>query len=110
MAISETVIINDTKFTARRMTVREIREINEQLEAGAKQTILDLLFEDGLPSPSVLKSLDVELEALDNLEPEQIKELMEAVAKVNPIYAAMEKRLAAKINRLLSSSTGFAPG
>lgn len=110
MAVAEQVTIKGKTYTAKRLTVKDIREISSELEGGAKQTVIDQLFEDALPSPAFFRSLGVYIDDLDELDPEEIRELMEAVAKANPTYAAMEKRMAARIHQLLNNSTGSAHG
>lgn len=96
MAQSETVTIGKKKFTATVLTVRQVRDVLDEVEDEEYRAgLIDRLFVDGIPQPAFLASLGVELDELDNLTPEDIKTLMEAVAKVNPTYAGMEKRMSA---------------
>ncbi len=97
MAQSETVTIGEKKFTATVLTVKQVREVLQQVEAkDYKAGLIDMLFEDGLPEPAFYAALGIEETDIEELTPEDVKELMEAVAKVNPSYAGMEKRMSAK--------------
>lgn len=128
MAISETITINNRQFTARKLTVRDIRNIEEILSpapllpagkpgevaplacpAQYVPNVIDAMFIDGLPSVVLFTSLQVGLDDLDDLLPEQVKELMEAVANINPIYAESLTRLSAIAKTLSSSSTAPVP-
>ena len=96
MARSETITINDREFIVRKFTVRDIREIEERLTKGEAFTIIDAMFPEGLPSAVLFKSLQVGIDDLDELLPEDIKQLMEAVAELNPTYAdSLIKRVSA---------------
>lgn len=112
MAQSETVKIGTKKFTATVLTVRQVRDVLEEVESDDyKAGLIDRLFVDGIPQPAFLASLNVELDELDELTPEDIKQLMEAVAKVNPTYAGMEKRMSANdesLEKLQSTLNGLA--
>lgn len=98
MARSETVTINDRKFTATCLTVGQVRDILVQVEEkDYRPGLIDRLFEDGLPEPAFYLSLGITEEDIGDLVPEQVKELMEAVAASNPTYADMEKRMSARL-------------
>ncbi len=97
MATSETIKIADQSFTAVPLTVKQIREVIEWREADSPFSVIDLLFKDGLPSKAMLMSLSVTEEEIEEFLPEQVQELMEAVAKANPTYADMEKRMSAML-------------
>lgn len=111
MAASETVTIKGTEYIARPLTMLEIRNVMEEVEDKKRDlSLVDLLFEDGIPSPAFFRSLRIDEKEIDNLYPEQVKELMEAVAAANPIYAAMEKRVAAGLEQLQENLKEFAAG
>lgn len=111
MAASETLKIRGHEFTARALTMAELRQVlQDEEKEGRNLSIIDLLFEDGLPAKAFYLSLRLEEDDLDELYPEDIRELMEAVARANPTYAAMEKRLAAEIKHLHASLKDSAAG
>lgn len=99
MARTETLTFGDKKFTARVLSMREIRDIVKEVESpDYRKDLIDNMFEDGLPSPAFYCALDcTEDDIVELKDPEQVKELMEAVAKINPIYAGMERRMSAKV-------------
>lgn len=109
MAVSEIKKIGGTEFVARRLTVKDVRDIIEEQEKGVGWSYIDVVVEEGLPTGAVLRSLGVELDDLDELEFEDIPSLMEMVASVNPTYAAMEKRVAALGRQLQNGLKGSAP-
>lgn len=97
MAQTETIKLHGKRFTATKLTVKQIRDVLEEVESkDYRPGLIDRLFVDSIPQPAFLSSLGVELDELDELSPEEVKELMEAVATVNPTYADMEKRMSAK--------------
>ncbi len=105
MAQSETVTVGGKKFTATVLTVKQVREVLQQVEAkNYKPGLIDKLFEDGLPEPAFYAALSIKETDIEELTPEDVKELMEAVAKVNPSYAGMEKRMSANKASFISKS------
>lgn len=98
MARSETVTIADRKFTATCLTVAQVRDVLDQVEAkDYRSGLIDRIFEDGLPEPAFYLSLGIKEKDIEDLVPEQVKDLMEAVAAANPTYADMEKRMSARL-------------
>lgn len=108
MAMSETKVLSGTTFTARCLSVAEVREVIAKVDArepGARQDLVEYLIEDSLPHEAFYLSLGMDGESgLDCLEsPEEIVELMDMVAKVNPTFAEAERRLVARIKDQLSA-------
>lgn len=102
MAVSESITINGKRFTATRLTMRQIRDCLAEIETpGQRRGLVGRLFVDSLPEPAFYASLGIDEEQLieSGLSAEDVKELMEAVAKINPTFAASEKRLAADLQR-----------
>jgi hypothetical protein len=99
MATAEVVKIRDREFTARTLTVKDVIDVFDSSEE-RKLDVLDHLFEDGLDSQFFYKSLQISINDIVDLTPEEVKTLMEAVARVNPTYAGMEKRLKIRLKEL----------
>jgi hypothetical protein len=105
MPTAEIVKIGEVEYTARTLAVKDVIAIFEQAD-GKKADVIDLLFEDGLDSTAFYVSLGIGREAIEGLTPEDVKILMEAVAKANPTYAGMERRLRARqaeLRKILSA-------
>jgi hypothetical protein len=92
MPTAETIKIQDKEFTARTLTVRQMVDIFENAEKKTPD-LIDHLFDEGINSQVFYKSLQITLDDIGDLSPEEIPELMGAVARVNPSWAGMEKRL-----------------
>lgn len=109
MARSETTKINNTEFTARCLTVGQVKQVLEAyLSPDTKRplSVVEFLIEDGLPPEAFFLSLGIEEGALADLSPEDIVELMNMVAAANPTFAEADKRNLEKVKvqqQLLSS-------
>jgi hypothetical protein len=99
MANAEVVKIGEKEFTARTLSVKDVIDVFDSSEK-RKLDVIDHLFEDGLDSQFFYKALQISIDDVSNLTPEEVKTLMEAVARVNPTYAGMEKRLKNRLAEL----------
>jgi hypothetical protein len=99
MPTTESLTINGREFIARALTVKQIIELTESSEK-KEFDLINHLFEDGLDARAFYLSLKIKQKDIDGLYPEDVKKLMEAVARVNPAYAGMEKRLRMRLAEL----------
>jgi hypothetical protein len=94
---SVTKTIGDTTYTARTLTVKELREVLKCVEARKATDRLDLveyLVEGGLPKEAFYLSLGLlgEADLYDIDDPQDVVDLMEMVAEANPTFAKADQR------------------
>lgn len=106
MRKSKTIQIDGREITVKELRVKDIRAILESADDNGAPTLIDLLFPDSLGSRAVQLSSGLSEKALDeDFMPSQLEVLLEAVADVNPHFAAMLQRLAALSRAASASST-----
>ena len=82
------------KYSARELTVGEIREIMKAADAGNLEFgVIDMLFPEGVPGAAVKTSTGFTDEDLGKMKPSEIEQLMEDVKKANPLYVSMLERM-----------------
>jgi hypothetical protein len=105
-----TAIVRDIggrKYTARCLSVKEVREVLQKSadrKPGERLDLVEYLIEDCLPKDAFYLSLGLAGEAdLDGIEdPADIVALMELVAEANPTFAGADKRSLARIKDQVS--------
>jgi hypothetical protein len=106
MGKTETKQIAGRDFTAKSLLMGELVDILNEVE-NEKPNIIDHLFEDGIDSTVFYRSLGITIDDIGDLSPEQVGELMEIVAIVNPHYAGMEKRFRSRLREVMNTALGL---
>lgn len=93
------------------LTVREVDEVlsasRKRLEAENSSSPLDtidLLFDDALPSEAILVATDLTPEELTgDVDPKDVKQLIDKVREANPFFAAMVDRISTRAEEMLKT-------
>jgi len=80
------------EVTVKELTVAEIKQVFDKLEA-CDLDRLDLLLDHEVPTCAVLLATGLDAAALDAATPSALLAVYDAVAEVNPIFAAAMRRL-----------------
>jgi len=95
------VTVSGRKVTVKTLTVAEMREIVEEIRDAGKSDksvldlhIVDLIFNDDVPTAAVAKASGLTLEELAGpIAPQEIKDLIDKVRAANPFFVGMMERL-----------------
>ena len=99
MQDSITTTFQDKTITIKELTVRQVREVFEQLTHEG-QLFIDDLLDQPVPAKVVTEATGITLEELEGARPSELITLCGEVVKVNPTLASMIQRRIEAADRL----------